>query len=255
MITTLDDDPTETIESINAQAIKVSKILVAVGSRKLFDELNSKVSKNVEFIFVKADFGKSLGVRLGNAINTALAKVSIQNYDYLLKLDADVILPRQFLPINLEVNADIMGKFGFCMLLKIYPFMKLLKGKWPELATEDTYIVHMYSRYGRIVTDFALSPIVRRKGGARYSWRDQFDMGISMYKLGYEPLHAFVNSIGIRTNPRTIFAAFGYTSALIKRTETYDFAAWIFKKQLERFSNLKKLSACILYLYYCYLYK
>lgn len=244
VITTLDEDPTETIKSINAQEIKVSKILVVVGSRKFYEKLCSKRTKQIEFIFVKPDFSKSLGVRLGNAINVALAKVRIEDYDYLLKMDADIVLPIQFLSINLKVEADIIGRFGFCMLLKTSSFMKVLKGKWPELITEDTYIEHFYSSLGYVVTDSMLPPNIQRQAGARYSWKDQYDRGISWYKMGYEPLHAFVGSFtGFRTNPRIVYAIFGYTGALIKRSERYVFAAWLFRKQLEQFSNLKKLTA------------
>jgi len=242
VIPTLDDDPTETIESIKAQSVDVSKILVGVGSRKLFEELISKASENVEFVYVKLDFRQSSGARIGHTINAALAGVKLQDYDYILRVDADVTLPRSFLATNLKVKADMVGRFGFAVILKTFSFIKLLKGSWPELFGEDTYVVHTYLSHGYCVMNYALSPILRRKSGVFYSWQDHFLRGVLMYKLGYEPFHAFGLALDIKANRTNIFVIFGYISAVIKQMEQFEFANWIFRKQLRELVNMRKLT-------------
>ncbi|MEM5854602.1 MAG: hypothetical protein QW228_09620 [Candidatus Aenigmatarchaeota archaeon] len=51
VIPTLNDDPTDTIKSLMSQTIKVSKILVAVGSEELYRKLVSTSGKGVVEIF------------------------------------------------------------------------------------------------------------------------------------------------------------------------------------------------------------
>jgi hypothetical protein len=240
IITTLHDDPTLTIKSLLAQSIQVTKIIVAAGSEKKV--LLKSNENSITQIFIRPDFNKSLGERLGAAINASLESVNITDYDYILKMDADVILPILFLEINLTADADLNGRFGFCMLLKVNTFLKVLGGKWPELTTEDTYIEHFYSSLGFSVIDPALPPLVKRNAGVHYSWHSQLDRGVSWYKMGYEPLHVFISSfVGFRTNPRTIYSLIGYTYACLLRFEKYTFAGWLFKQQLKQFYDLSQL--------------
>jgi hypothetical protein len=241
IITTLDDDPTETIESLLTQDVRVLKIIVVVGSERLYHHLSQTVS-GVDLLFVQPDFSKSLGIRLGKAINFALKKIRVDAYDFLLKLDADIVLPTEFLSRNLSVGADLVGQSGFSMLLRVRPFMKLLNGRWPEETAEDTYIAHLYSRHGYTVADLVLSPLMNREGGFCYSWRYQLERGLSMYKLGCEPLHVLAAAaVDFKLNRRSIFLVFGYALAALKRVETYEFASWNFNKQVSLFFNIRAL--------------
>jgi hypothetical protein len=242
VIPTLNDDPEDTIESIKAQDVKVSKIFIGVGSRKLFKELISKTSQNVEFVYVKLDFRQSSGARIGHTINTALAGAKLEDYDYLLRVDADTTLPRHFLTANLKVKADMVGRFGFAVLLKTYPFIKLLKGRWPELFGEDTYVVQTYLSNGYRVMNYALSPILKRKSGAFYSWQEQYLRGVSYYKLGYEPLHAFGLSVDVISNRKNLFVFLGYTGSIMRRMKQYEFARSIFKMQIHQLVERRKVA-------------
>jgi len=54
-----------------------------------------------------------------------LEHVNLEDYDYLLRVDADIILPKRFIEENLKAEADYVGKAGYCMLIKVSPFLKV----------------------------------------------------------------------------------------------------------------------------------
>jgi hypothetical protein len=245
IITTLNEDPSETINSICYQHEKIN-VVVAVGSKPLFTCLSKTIRPDIEIILVPPDLTQTIGVRLGMAINAVLKKKDVSVFKYILKIDADVILPKNFIYANMKSGADLTGRFGFCMLLRVSSFVKLLEGKWPEVTTEDTYLEHLYSSQGYVVTDFILPPIIKRRAGSHYSWLSQYERGISWYKLGYEPFHAIIGSvIDFRSNPRILFAFFGYATASIKRTKRYSFAVWLFRKQLKQLLDIKDLASSV----------
>jgi hypothetical protein len=250
VIPTLNDDPTDTINSILSQGISISKILVGIGSKILFRKLaNANFSEKIKLIYVKPDFSKDLGTRVSQAINVSLKHVNLESYDYLLRFDADTVLPKNFLRTNLAAKPDLIGAHGSAMMLSIPRFTKLLNGKFPEVNSEDSYIYYLYQSHGFAVADLAIEPFTKRIGGSHYSWRQSFDMGISSYRLGYEPFHIFVGStIGFRTNPAGFFGLFGYLSALIKRTGKHHFSNWLFYKQLGEFLTAKESLHKLMYL-------
>jgi len=58
----------------------------------------------------------------------------------LLKIDADVAMPLNYLKRCLKLGADLVG-LGPFMLVKMEPFLKLLGGRWSEVPTDDAYIM------------------------------------------------------------------------------------------------------------------
>lgn len=238
VIPTLNDDPTDTMKSLMNQTIKVSKILVAVGSEELYRKLTSTSNKGiVEIFYIKPNFQDPLGKRIATALNHALSTVDLTSYDYLLRVDADTVLPERFIEENLKVNADYVGKAGYAMLLKMNCFLKIFKGRFAEVGAEDSYIGLKLLSKGYNVLSWALPPKIKRRSGAHHTWRYYFTRGIEMYKLGYEPVHVVEV---IRHDIRNIFTILGYFTAIIKRLEHYDFAGWVFRAQLKRLLYGKK---------------
>lgn len=231
VIPTLIDDPTETIKSISKQTVKVSKILIAVGSKTLCKKLGSAAFRNVECIYVKPNFQDPLGKRVASALNAVLGKVHLRDYDYLLRVDADTVLPSRFVEENLKVNADYVGKAGYAMLIRMEAFIKFFNGHFVEIGAEDSYVGLKLLSQGCTVKSWIVSPLLKRTSGSHHSWRYYFTRGIEMYKLGYEPLHVFER---LRADIRNVFTATGYLTSIMKRKERYDFAEWVFKAQLRR---------------------
>jgi hypothetical protein len=240
VIPTLYDDPTETIQSLIRQTVPISRVFVGVGSRVLYEKLIAKPLENVTFVFVRPDFATCLGTRIGCAINTALSGIKLQEYDYLLKVDADTILPPNFLARNIETYADITGIFGFTMLFKVPAFIKLLNGKWPEVLGEDTYIIHLYKRHGFSIANYLLSPAITRKSET-HSWRYQFNRGLAVHLLGYEPIHALALSLDVSRDGKALFLMLGFMASVIRRSKRYDFADWIFLEQVKELLRVRTL--------------
>jgi len=232
VIPTLDDDPTDTIKSLLRQTVKVSKIIVAVGSLKLYRKLISRYDDGVaEFVYVKPNFRDPLGKRVAVALNCALSKVRLSEYDYLLRVDADTVLPSNFIEENLKVDADYVGKAGYAMLLKMSCFIKIFNGHFFEVGAEDAYIGPKLLSQGCGVRPWVIPPKLKRKSGAHHSWRYYFVRGMEMYKLGYEPLHVVEV---VRHDFRNVFTIVGYAIAAFKRIKRYDIANWVFRAQLRR---------------------
>lgn len=205
---------------------------MAVGSKDLYQRLVSSSSKNiVEYIYVKPNLKDPLGKRIATALNRVLSIVNLKDYDYLLRVDADTILPNRFIEENLKVGADYVGKAGYAMLLKMDCFIKIFGGRFAEVGAEDSYIGLKLLSEGCSVKSWILPPKPKRKSGAHHSWRYYFIRGMEMYKLGYEPIHVIEV---IRRDVRNFFAVLGYATALLKRVKRYDIAHWVFKAQLKR---------------------
>jgi len=191
VVLTLDESPMDTIRSILQQTIKVSKILVVTGSYRLFKLLSRQESDIVKFLYLKPNMNEPLGVRVSKAINFALEHVNIEDYDYLLRVDADIILPKRFIEENLKAEADYVGKAGYCMLIKVSPFLKVFGGRFKEVGAEDSYVGMKFMYHGYQVKGYILSPILTDRAHRKHSYRYHLTLGMESYKLGYEPIHVF----------------------------------------------------------------
>jgi glycosyltransferase involved in cell wall biosynthesis len=241
LIPTLNEDPIKTVESILKQSVEVSKIIVIVGGKELYKKLMSNSLERTEYIYVKPNFRQPLGKRVGAAINTALAKGNFKEYDYILKVDSEITLPRDFVEKNLKEAPDFVGSGGFAMLFKTSAFLKLLGGRYPEVMADDVYLALYLLYKGCTVKRWRRAPdiAIRKKG--HHSYRHHFNAGIEWYRLGYEPVHvlyvlksilqdAFKGSLDIAR----VLPILGYFSAALRRIERYEFAPWIFRMQVRR---------------------
>ncbi len=240
VIPTLNDDPTETIRSIISQSVRVSKILAVIGSKSLYDKLVTKLEPT-EYVYVKPDFSQPLGKRVAVAINTALAKEALEEYNYILKVDAETILPRDFVKENLKNLPDFIGSGGSAMLFKTSAFLKAFGGKYPEVFADDTYLASKFLYEGYTVKRWLCSPQFKIREKDHHSYKHGLQRGIELYKLGYEPVHVlnypleFVYDMAKRTfKINRFFPVLGYFLAALRRVDRYEFAPWIFVMQVRR---------------------
>jgi len=229
LIPTLDEDANTTIRSIQNQTVKISRILVAVGSRKLYEKVLTAKSTGVQYVYAQPDFRQPLGKRVAIALNTILTKVNIREYEYILKVDADVTLPRHFIEENLKENADCLGGSGCAMLIRVTAFLEVFNGKFPEVAADDTFLGLEFRRRGYSIKGWRVFPILRKKRPHSYRW--YLSRGMEMYKMGYEPLHVLER---MREDQRGILYNCGYALAMLKRVKKYDLAPWVFRVQIRR---------------------
>jgi len=233
LIPTLDENPTETILSITKQTVKVSKIILIVGSRPLFNKLlKTKTASLVNILYFRPCMGEPLGLRVAKALNYALSSITIKEYDYILRVDADTLLPKNFIEKNMEINADIVGRSGRAMLIKNQTFLRVFKGRFPEVASEDTFLKLCIMSKGGKVADWRVPPISLKTSRKRHSWRYYFYFGIERYRLGYEPIHIIERFRAYKL--MNCFLLIGYVTALLKKLGKYEFADWVFRTQLKR---------------------
>jgi len=241
IVPTLRDDPSETIRSLTEQTDEVSKIVVAVGSKALHEKLAAKKLEHAKCFYVRPDFSKPLGERVATAINKALAEEKLAEYDYVLKVDADVILPPDFIEKNLANLPDFIGSGGSAMLFKTSAFLKAFKGKYPEVFADDTYVASKFLYKGYNVKRWRRQPQFRKRETQHHSYRHELQRGIEWYKLGYEPLHVLdyprefiYDQCERKPFIDRIFPVLGYFLAILRRMTRYEFAPWIFHMQVRR---------------------
>jgi len=238
VIPTLGDDPAVTIRSLIAQTVPIERILVAVGSKNLYNSLMSRsrcLPSKVKFVYVKPSSAVCIGKRIAKALNVVLGLVDLGSFDYLLRVDADVVLPEFFVEENLKLNADVVGSAGYALLVKVKPFLRILRGRFKEVCAEDSYLSYSFLYNGYAVESWRVKPKLLRKSGKPHSWKYFYIRGIEMYKIGYEPLHVIAS---LRYELRNAFAVLGYISSLLSRSQKYPFARCVFKKQLEKVTKV-----------------
>jgi hypothetical protein len=215
VIPTLKDDPVNSIQSLINQTIFIRRILVVVGSKNLYNALVSSSSERfpsqVQFMYVKPSSDRCVGKRVARALNAGLDLINLEEFDYLLRIDADIVLPSRFVEENLKLRADLVGTAGFALLIRVRPFVSLLHERFKEVCAEDSYVRYIFMQNGYSTMSWKLPPKLLRKSGKPHSWRYFYVRGLEMYKVGYEPLHV-VGSL--RYEVRNVFAVLGYISAL-----------------------------------------
>jgi len=238
IIPTLKDIPLRSIASLLAQTIRPQKIIIVSGSRHIQRYLMSTIVPHIpiemEAIYVMPDMQEHVGVRVGKAINTALKNENIKLYDYILKMDSDVILHPTCLEKCIKKDADLIG-LGSFMLIKTKPFITILSGRWPEVPADDSYIRLAFTARGLKVEPTPPEVIEVRKGGTYGNWKYYFYRGFDNYRLGINPILMNYIVLRLMVERRTllpVFAFVGYFVALIKQVEYFDFATTIFKTGL-----------------------
>ncbi|MEM2104444.1 MAG: glycosyltransferase family A protein [Candidatus Bathyarchaeia archaeon] len=236
VIPTLKDDPLDTINHLVRQTLKPCRIIVAAALRKVHERMidfTSRVRETppIDVFIVKPDMNEHVGVRVGKAINTVLAAYDITKYTHIVKIDADVKLPIDYLENCLRTNADVIG-LGPFMMIKIKPFLMLLNGRWPETPGDDAYVCLRFLSQGFKVARWP-DGIKVRVGGAFGDWRYYYLRGIDDFRMGMEPFHETRNVIHLiksRHNLLPFFSLIGYLIALVKKEDFYEFAPIIFRR-------------------------
>jgi hypothetical protein len=81
-------------------------------------------------------------VRVGFSFNMALRLTGedVSRYEYLFKVDGDVVLPRDYLKSIISLNPLLAG-YGQAMLISTKFFRVVLKGVYPMNYCDDSYIM------------------------------------------------------------------------------------------------------------------
>jgi hypothetical protein len=158
--------------------------------------------------------------------------VNLDAYDYLLRVDADVVLAPNWLETHLVGEPDLCGPSGCVQLFKVAAFKQVLNGMFPR-ESDDSLVVNRYGMKGK--------KVVRAKDGFQFTVKPHrtvnyyLDRGTSMYRIGYEPLHVLLSVFWGLGN---VFAWFTYAVACLRRPCKFDVAGYVRAKQLARLRRL-----------------
>jgi hypothetical protein len=196
----------KTVESIKQQTVPVSKLVVADNPFPQF---------------------RYVGERAGMAMRKALSQECLENFTYILRVDGDTLLPRNFVEESLKLNADLVGCGGYAQLLKVSAFQDLFDGVYPVDFAEDTVISqavilsqnHIYRRY-------VVQPI--RPAPRKYPITSWIRSGEARYKIGISFLLTCLSFRDRRSSTlvgfKSILIIIGFLSAKIRGAKQYSFA-------------------------------
>ena len=108
--------------------------------------------------------GKTVAERVSKVLNEGLSHVRLEDFDYLLRVDGDVVLPHNFLEENLKGKPDLCGGARHAMLIKVSPFLKLMNGKFHP-KSDDSYTVYKFMKEGCRIKKRKVQPILLRQAG------------------------------------------------------------------------------------------
>jgi hypothetical protein len=164
--------------------------------------------------------------RIIDAENDGLKHINnLRNFDYILKLDGDTILGKDFLKNNLAGSPDTVGA-GPAFLIKVSPFIEILGGKfYPD--SEDPYVITRFMMAGKKVQGYYEAP----KYIGSHSSLDVpqlVSLGFMYYKLGWMPIHVFQKIFwDIPRSVREVFLVGSYLLACILRPKKMDTFSFI----------------------------
>jgi hypothetical protein len=198
-----------------------------LSSKTLQSLLNQTVPLNMIVVMMQHVPGSNLGRKVSFLFNKAMSRISFQEYDYILRVDGDVILPSNYLEKNMELHADVVGTGGYAMLLKTSTFKKIMDGKLHR-ESDDSYLFAKFKMLGCIVKKPIVDAYHVEKNHKPFYYLER---GRIAYQVGYEPLHMFYLLV---SNWRNIITLYNYFSMMIQRKNKFDVANYIKQYQIHR---------------------
>jgi hypothetical protein len=234
------EKPLLSLSSLSFQTWKPSKVVIVAAYPSACIKIKFKNLK-VENIIVPPDLSLTVGERVGIALTIAFKRYDISRYDYILKLDSDVLFNEHFIEDNIKSGYDLVGG-GSAMLIKSSIFLKIFDLKWPISAIDDAYVIEAFKAKGYKVLEWnwASKPISLRS--SHFSIARRFRAGIEMYRCGIP----FVNLLYrvllfILRYPKLIHTAMamiiGFVIAPLIKRRKYDIASEVenfYKRNLSR---------------------
>jgi len=160
------------------------------------------------------------------------ANVNLADYDYLLRLDGQTILPTNFVEYALAQNCDLFGESVHAALIKVSTFLKLMNGKFhPE--TDEIYMTHKFAVQAKTCPSYGSLKIQHSTNETNHSANDHRGTGILLYKIGYEPFHILLILLRNHTWIHLLWFQ-GYLIAMLQRRSKFDFASQLWQYQMGR---------------------
>ena len=206
----------------------------------MFSILNQTVPVTRIIYATSTPEANTLPARLSKVLNHGLRGINLTDYDYLLRVDSDTTLPKDFLALNLKGKPDAVG-WGSAHLIKTEPFIKYMNGRFNS-EQDDSYVNFKFHQHGLKVYPYAVTPKVNRPVGVHHGYPYFINRGYIRYQIGYMPLRIFRNILHEKHKP---FYLYGYFKALLTRAKLLDTANFLRNRQFKKRFNIKKILSSI----------
>lgn len=240
----------------NNELPRIVCVIPALPSEVKMATLKSIFNQTVPVHYVilltkKADSRLLFPAKISSILNDMLEDIKLKNYDYLLRVDTDTVLPENFVEENLKMGLDVLG-WGCAQLVKIEPFLKIMNGKFhPD--HDDGYI-HVKMRQLGLKSsqeEYAVKPICIREPGRHHGTPWYFSQGVLDYRYGFDPAGTLYNALVVFGLPYAPFVIYGYVYAAVHRVARFDVALpnihHYFHKyaDLSRWFKIKKIASML----------
>ena len=207
----------DTLQSIFAQTVQVEPTII----------LTERIKTKLPF-----------PAKMSLLLNGMLEYVRLEEFDYLLRVDGDTVLPSNFVEAHINAGFDAVG-CGFAQLIRVKPFMEFMGGMFhPD--HDDGYIIEKFSYVGlKSSWRYLVEPTVNRAPGLHQGSSWYKAQGELKYRYGKEPLE-FGLYLLRHYCPFTIFELAGYFSALLRGKPRFDVADRVLYRQLRKFREPKR---------------
>jgi hypothetical protein len=174
--------------------------------------------------------------KMSVVLNEMLGRLKLEYFDYLLRVDADTVLPSNFIEENIKGGFDAVGE-GYAQLIRVAAFREYCGGRFhPD--HDDGYILVKFAQLGLKVshTGYIIKPIVERVPGIHQGSSWFVAQGDLKYRYGWEP-SALLFNLFMNRCQFSIFELYGYFLALVKHKKRFDVSAAILDKQLMKYRH------------------
>jgi hypothetical protein len=226
IIATLDVFPDDTIVSLIEQTVPPKTIIIVSGVHFKESIISEMKGVDIRLITDQPNKRLCLGKRVARALNRGLELINLDDYDYILKADMDIIFPLDFIKSNLSANYELMGK-GASMLIDVPTFQRLMNGRFFESCADDEYLHRIFVMNNAKVLAWSsiCEPHIKREK-SKNCWR-RFRIGEDKVRCG-DPLiwHLVTNLVDILLNRKLIylFDLMGYLIARKRNLPPYPYS-------------------------------
>ncbi len=260
------------VESVLKQIIKPQKwIIINDNSTDGTDDIIKKIMSRFDWILGinNSDKQKSSIRRMGGqaVIHLGLDRLNVDNYDFIVRMDADVLFPSSFFSDifkKFEKNPKLGIASGVCYVnekgilieeknprfhtrgpLKVYrtDCFQNINGLDPEEGwdTIDEIKANMYGWQTRSFTDLKVIHL-RKTQTASGVLRGQRNIGRTSYYVGYHPIYAALRAFKCMFKKPYIiggfYLLFGYLEGYVKRWPVIEDKAFIKYIRIQQLNKL-----------------
>jgi hypothetical protein len=165
-----------------------------VNNKALHSVLNQTVP--VEYILLltkKVNVDAYLAQRVSSVMNDGLAKFNVDVFDYIWRLDADSVVPPDFLEKHIALDVDVVGGEGYAQLIKVSFFKEKMLGRFNSFS-DDTYTYYKAKACGSISE--RVTPVMFKQPGLNHNKiRGRIYAGEIDYMIGDDPISVVVRAL------------------------------------------------------------